>query len=134
MTEPACERLLLTGAAGGLGRVLRPHLQSWARKVRISDRQALADVAPHEDAVTTDLADTGAVHALLEGVEVVLHFGGVSLDAPFEELIPANITGLFNLYRAAHRHGVRRVVYASSSHVVGFYRQTETIGIDAPLR
>ena len=134
MTEPACERLLLTGAAGGLGRVLRPHLQAWARKVRISDRQALADVAPHEDAVTTDLADTGAVHALLEGVDVVLHFGGVSLDAPFEELIPANITGLFNLYRAAQRHGVRRVVYASSSHVVGFYRQTETIGIDAPLR
>jgi uronate dehydrogenase len=134
MTGPACKRLLLTGAAGGLGSVLRPHLREWAEAVRISDRQPCANLAAHEEAVVTDLADTAGVHALLDGVDAVLHFGGVSLDAPFESLVPANITGLFNLYRAAQRHKVRRVVYASSSHVVGFYRQTETIGIDVPLR
>ena len=56
------------------------------------------------------------------------------LEAPFEQLVPANIVGLFNVFEAARKHKVRRVVYASSSHVVGFHRQSEVIGVDAPLR
>src|ERR1700675_502544 len=83
----ACERLLLTGAAGGLGRVLRPHLSNWARHVRISDRATCGGAAATEEVVTADLADKAAVHALLRGVDVVLHFGGVSLESPFEELV-----------------------------------------------
>jgi uronate dehydrogenase len=127
-------RLLLTGAAGGLGHVLRPHLVDWAQHVRISDLRSCGPAQAGEEVVLADLADANAVQALVEGVDAILQFGGVSLEAPFAELAPANITGLFNVYEAARRHGVRRIVYASSSHVVGFYRQSQTIGIDAPLR
>ena len=132
--EKPFRRLLLTGAAGGLGRVLRPHLVNWTDAARISDRDDCGTAAPGEEVVRADLADPAAVHALLEGVDAVLQFGGVSLEAPFAELVPPNITGVYNVYEAARRHGVRRIVYASSSHVSGFYRQSEVTGIDAPLR
>jgi uronate dehydrogenase len=127
-------RLLLTGAAGGLGRVLREPLRAWADVVRLSDRVDLGAAADGEECVVADLTDRAAVHRLLDGVDTVLHFGGVSLESPFEDLVGPNIVGLNHLYEAAHDHAVRRVVYASSSHVVGFYRQTEVVGIDAPLR
>lgn len=128
------ERLLLTGAAGGLGRVLRPKLREYARHVRVSDRADCGAAQAGEEVVTADLADPAAVHRLLAGVDAVLQFGGVSLEAPFAELVPANVTGLYNVYEAARQHGVRRIVYASTSHVVGFYRQSEVIGTDVPLR
>jgi uronate dehydrogenase len=124
----------LTGAAGGLGRVLRPRLREWARVVRVSDRIGCGATEAGEEVVLAELWDKSAVDALLENVDAVVHFGGISLESPFEQLVPANIVGLYNVYQAARKHKVRRVVYASSSHVAGFYRQTEVIGIDAPLR
>jgi uronate dehydrogenase len=128
------DRLLLTGAAGGLGRVLRPRLRALADVVRVSDIADCGAAETGEEVVRADLADAQAVHGLLEDVDAVLHFGGVSLESPFADLVPANITGLYNVYEAARRHGVRRVVYASSSHVTGFHRQSDVIGLDAPLR
>jgi uronate dehydrogenase len=132
--QKSFDRLLLTGAAGGLGRVLRPRLREWARIVRVSDRETCGLAEAGEEVTLVDLSDAPAVDRLLEGVDAVVQFGGVSLEAPFGELVPANVTGLLNVYEAARRHGVRRIVYASSSHVVGFYRQSEPVGVDAPLR
>jgi uronate dehydrogenase len=127
-------RLLLTGAAGGLGRVLREPLRAWADVVRLSDRVDMGSPAAGEETVVADLTDRKAVHDLLRDVDTVLHFGGISLESPFEDLVGPNIIGLNHLYEAAHDHGVRRVLYASSSHVVGFYRQTDRVGTEVPLR
>jgi uronate dehydrogenase len=127
-------RLLLTGVAGGLGRILRPRVSAWTDVLRVSDRADCGAAAAGEEVVRADLADKPAVYELLDGVDAVLHFGGVSLESPFEQLVPANIVGLYNLYEAVHRRGVRRVVYASSSHVMGFYPQTQSVGLDDPLR
>jgi uronate dehydrogenase len=60
--------------------------------------------------------------------------GGISVEAPFEAIMQANILGVYHLYEAARRHGVKRVIFASSNHVVGFYRQGETITADHPPR
>jgi uronate dehydrogenase len=130
------ERLLLTGAAGGLGRVLRPRLRSFARVLRVSDIGPLDPAAPgaQEEVVHCDLADRTAVEALLADVEAVVHLGGVSTEGPFEPILRANIVGMHNLYEGARRHGTRRIVFASSNHVTGFYKQSETIDTDAPLR
>jgi uronate dehydrogenase len=112
--------------------VQRSLLGQWARVARVSDRVDCDAPASGEEVVVADLENAAAVHALLEGVDAVLHFGGISLESPFEQLVPANIVGLYNVYQAAHRRKVGRAVYVSSSHVVGFYRQSETIGIDVP--
>ncbi|MDH0737249.1 NAD-dependent epimerase/dehydratase family protein [Achromobacter spanius] len=129
-----CQRLLLTGAAGGLGQVLRPRLKAHANVLRVSDVAPLAPAGEGEEAVPCDLADAAAVSSLVQGVDAIVHLGGVSVERPFEDILPANIQGVYNLYEAARVHGVRRVVFASSNHVIGFYEQGQQLDADVPLR
>lgn len=129
------DRLLLTGAAGGLGKVLRQRLRPYANILRLSDIGEMAPAeGPHEELVRCDLADKAGVHQLVEGVDAILHFGGVSVERPFEEILGANICGVFHIYEAARRHGVKRVVFASSNHVIGFYKQDQRLDANSPRR
>lgn len=129
-----CGRILLTGAAGNLGRVLRERLARYCDVLRLSDLAALDEVRDGEESVRCDLADAAAVDALVRDCDVIVHLGGVSVERPFEEILPANIAGVYHVYEAARRHGVRRVVFASSNHVTGFYRQDELIRPEDPPR
>lgn len=126
--------VLLTGAAGGVGTRLRRLLRGAYPELRLSDLAAPADLAPDERFVAADLADLAAVERMLEGVDGVIHLGAVSVERPWEEILPANIVGTYNLFEAARRKGVKRVVFASSNHVVGFYRRSRRIGTDVPVR
>ena len=127
-------RLLLTGAAGGLGRELRPRLKACCKSLRLSDVAPMAAAADGEEVVPAALQDADAVQALLKDVDAVVHLGGVSVEGPFEPILQANIIGAYNLYEAARRQGVKRVVFASSNHVTGFYRQDEVIDPRMPMR
>ncbi|MFC3653698.1 NAD-dependent epimerase/dehydratase family protein [Dyella humi] len=129
-----CHRLLLTGAAGKLGNVLRTRLKRYADILRVSDIADLGTALPQEELAPCNLADKEAVHALVTGVDAIVHMGGVSVERPFEEILPANIQGTYHLYEAARRHGVRRVVFASSNHVIGYYRQGDVIDANAPTK
>jgi uronate dehydrogenase len=121
------KRLLLTGAAGTLGRMLRPRMKRYCETLRVSDLAAMDPAGAGEEVVVAPLEDEAAMYALLDGVDAVLHFGGVSIEKPFGTVLPANIVGAYNLYEAARRRGTRRIVFASSNHVTGFYGQGETI-------
>ena len=131
---PPFHRLLLTGAAGGLGRVLRPRLKPWCTTLRLSDIADLGAAASGEELQPAALEKADQVHALLDGVDAVVHLGGVSVEGPFEPILQANIVGACNLYEAARRHGVKRIVFASSNHVSGFYRQDQVIDPSMPMR
>ncbi|MDQ2183600.1 NAD(P)-dependent oxidoreductase [Alcaligenaceae bacterium A4P071] len=124
----------MTGAGGNLGRVLRDRLKPYADVLRLSDLNDVGPAAENEEVVTCDLADAPGVLALVEGVDAIVHLGGVSVERPFDEILPANIQGVYNLYEAARKHGVKRVVFASSNHAIGFYPQGQTIDTDVPLR
>jgi uronate dehydrogenase len=128
------KRILLTGAAGGLGRVLRERIGAWAEVIRLSDIGDMGAARDGEEIVRCDLADKAAVLAMMEGVDVVLHFGGLSTEYAFEDIMQANILGTANVYEAAHKCGVKRIVFASSNHAVGFYKTTDVIDADAPTR
>ena len=135
MSEPSrYHRLLLTGAAGGLGQVLRPRLKKYCKWLRVSDIAELGAKADGEELQIAPLEDKATVRALLKGVDAVVHLGGISTEQPFETVLPANIIGAFHLYEAARAHGVRRIVYASSNHVTGFYRQDEVVDPSMPMR
>jgi uronate dehydrogenase len=127
-------RLLLTGAGGGLGKVLREQLKPYAEVIRLSDIVPITPANESEEAVQCDLADKAAVDRLVQGCDAIVHLGGVSVERPFEELLEANIKGVFNIYEGARRHGVKRVVFASSNHVVGFYKQGEMLQPDCEPR
>ena len=134
MTIKAHQRLLLTGAAGALGRVLRDRLKTNCHTLRLSDRLAFGAAQEGEEVVLADLADADSVHAMVAGVDAIVHMGGVSVEGPFAPILQANIVGVYNLYEAARKHGTQRVVFASSNHVTGFYKQSETITADRPAR
>ncbi len=127
-------RLLLTGAAGGLGQALRPRLKAYCDVLRLSDIADLGSAAPGEELMPVALEDKAAVDTLLQGVDAVVHLGGVSTEHSFEDILPANISGTYHVYEGARRHGARRILFASSNHVTGFYKQSETIDNTVPLR
>lgn len=120
-------RLLVTGAAGGLGQTIRPHLARLARHVRLSDIAPVEPGEGHEEIVLCDLADAEKVSALVEGCDGIIHLGGVSVERSWQQILPANIMGTYNLYEAARRQGKPRVVFASSNHTIGFYPRTQRL-------
>src|SRR5918994_6968343 len=125
--------VLFTGAAGGIARKLWPMMRSDYR-LRLSDLVPVPDALAEEEEVTSDLADLDAVMRAVEGVDAIVHFGGYSVEGPWETILQSNIVGTYNLFEAARRHGVKRVVFASSNHAVGFYRRDQTIGVDVTVR
>ncbi|MBS7777555.1 NAD(P)-dependent oxidoreductase [Acidovorax sp. CCYZU-2555] len=128
------QRLLLTGAAGGLGRELRTRLKAYSQVLRLSDIADLGAPAQGEELHPARLEDADAVLELLNGVDAVVHLGGVSTEQPWDSILQANIVGAYNLYEAARKQGVRRVVFASSNHVTGFYRQDQVVSVRDPAR
>ena len=128
------QRLLLTGASGGLGRVLRPHLRTLCRTLRVSDLDQPAAGDASEERVACDIGDRAAVLALCRDVDAIVHFGGVSVEDYFDNILHANIAGTFNIYEAARKLGVRRIVYASSGQVTGFYPTSRIVDPSMPVR
>ena len=120
MTSVLPYTLLMTGAAGGLGQAMRTRLKANCQTLRLSDVAELAPAQAGEEVVQADLADAHAVDRMVAGCQAIVHFGGVSVEAPWTPILQANIMGLYNLYEAARKHGVKRVVFASSNHVMGY--------------
>jgi len=128
-------RLVLTGAAGRLGSWLREPLTHLCDDLVSSDLpDTIGPLYPGERYQRADLALAAEVDALISGAEMVVHFGAIGDEAPFETILGPNIVGAYNVWDAASRHAVRRVVYASSIHAVGMYPKTEFIGTGVPHR
>ncbi|NSC20985.1 NAD(P)-dependent oxidoreductase [Streptomyces albus subsp. chlorinus] len=125
---PAPRTVLLTGAAGGVGTLMRDLLPAYGYELRPTD---LRPVEGAPEALTLDLAtaDDDALRTALRGVDAVVHLAAISQEADFARILAANIRGTQALYEAARAEGVRRLVVASSHHAVGF---TPVPGEDAP--
>jgi uronate dehydrogenase len=134
-THPAPRTVLLTGAAGGVGGFLRASLPGYGYRLRCTD---LVPVPGEPEALTVDLRDPDAVREAVRGVDAVVHLGGLSLEDTFDRILDANIRGAYHLYEAVRLEGVRRVVFASSNHTVGFVPRPEQPGdplpVETPLR
>jgi uronate dehydrogenase len=128
------ERVLLTGAGGKVGSCLRDGLRDGLRELRLSDLQSIAPETPNETDFPADVSDFDAVSRAVEGVEAVIHLGAVPVEAPFEELAGPNLHGVYHVFEAARRAGVRRVIYASSNHATGFYPTTQRLTGAEPVR
>ncbi|WP_238367478.1 NAD-dependent epimerase/dehydratase family protein [Mesobacterium pallidum] len=127
-------RLLMTGAAGIVGAQLRPGLGELAHHVRLSDVADLGEAAPHEEIVPCDLTDTDRLRELVRGCDAVLHFGGVSTENTAELIHKVNIEGTYHLYEAARKEGVKRMLFASSNHAIGFHKREDRLVGSSPVR
>lgn len=134
MTKPPFDVLLLTGAAGRLGTQLRRGLAPLCRTLRVSDRVPLDEIQPNEEAAICELADADAVMEMTRGVDAIVHFGGAPLETKWETILDSSIRGSYHIYEGARRNGVKRVVYASSVHAIGYHRVEDQIDARAPHR
>lgn len=123
------KKLLVTGAAGGVGRLIAGKLGGVADSLRLSDIAPID--TPEAEFTPCDLADMDAVDRLVAGCDDILHLGGVSVERSFDEILGPNLIGVHNIYEAARKHGVKRVLFASSNHVVGYYKQDEHLDASA---
>jgi uronate dehydrogenase len=128
------QRILVTGAAGGIGTRLRKLMKGLYPSIRWSDLTTPPDLGPDEQFVKADLAVMSEVERIVEGVQGIVHLGGFSVEGPWETILSANIVGCYNLFEAARRAKAERVVFASSNHVVGFYPRRRKIGPGEPVR
>jgi uronate dehydrogenase len=133
MAKDKCRAILITGAGGALGSVL---VAEWRDKysLRVTTRAPSEALFDWLDVRYCELTDLSAINAAMEGIDTVVHLGGRSLEDDWEEIAGSNITGTYNVFEAARRNRVRRVVYASSHHVGGFHRRDRITGFGDEVR
>ena len=129
------KKLVLTGAAGRLGSYLREPLSELCDNLVSTDLvEEIGSTYSGETYIKADLANFDEVNALMDGAEMIVHFGALSDEDTFDEILSSNIIGAYNVWEAAARNHVNRVIYASSIHAVGMYPKNEYIGINVPHR
>jgi uronate dehydrogenase len=111
--------IVITGAAGLIGAMLRPRLARAGRVLRVVDAAGLR-AGPGEEAVHASITDMDAMTAALAGADAVIHLAAISGEASWEKILEVNIHGTYVVFEAARRAGVARVIFASSNHAVGF--------------
>lgn len=131
----ALRNVLLTGAAGGVGTLMRERLPRYGYRLRLFD---ITPIEGARDAVIADIRDNDALHSAARGVDAIIHLAGIPHEAPFEKILGTNIDGTYHVYEAARACGVRRVVFASSNHAVGFTPRPaapgELLPVTTPIR
>lgn len=127
-------RLLLTGAAGQVGSALREGLRGHFPTLRLTDNRDLGEAREGEEIVYADLTKSEEVRAAMEGVDAIIHLGGIPDEHTYERIRDVNMDGTYHVLEAARQAGVQRVAFASSIHAVGFYPRSEKVGPDMPVR
>ena len=125
--EHGMKRILITGAAGKIGNALRQGLRGSYSIIRLADIASLGSTAADEELATTDIRDMAALEKAMVGIDCVVHLAGVPEEAAWDQVLPLNIEGCYNVFEAARRCGVKRVIFASSNHAVGFHRRERFI-------
>lgn len=127
-------RVLLTGAAGTIGTHLRPGLAPLVGELCLLDRRPMERQVAAERAIVADVRDPAAVRDACAGMDMIIHLAAISVEAPYPDVLDVNVTGTRHVLEAARDQGCRRVVLASSNHVVGRYPVGQRIDVDAPAR
>jgi uronate dehydrogenase len=129
------KKIVLTGAAGNLGSHLREPLSKMCDTLLSTDiADDIGTLYDGESYVRADLAEMDQIGPLMDGADMVVHFGAFVDEGPFEKLLGPNFIGSYNIWESGYRAGVRRIVYASSIHAVGMHPKQTAIGIDADHR
>ena len=129
------KKVALSGAGGNVGRILRVELQKRGVDLRSAGgSKPLEPLHAGEDVMHGDLKDPAVVDRLLDGVDVLIHLAGTSVERPLPEIIQNNLVALHEVYEGARRHKVGRIVFASSNHAFGMYSVDEKIGLVAAFR
>ena len=119
--------ILLTGAAGALGEELREFLSMSCKVLRISDKAALNKKFENETVIQAELSNESEMLELTKNIDCVVHMGGQSIEGSWNNVLNSNIIGMYNLYEGCRKNNVKRIIWASSVHTVGFYPRSHVV-------
>lgn len=128
------QRVLITGAAGEVGSALREGFRGQYPVLRLTDNRDLGEAQPGEEIIYADLTNLDEVRAAMDGVDAVVHLGGIPNEHTYERIRDVNMDGTYHVMEAAKQAGVKRVAFTSSIHTVGFYPRSEHIDPQVPVR
>jgi len=131
---PDMTKVALSGADGQLGKFLRRSLLAQDIHLRSAGLRPLEPLHPEEDLTHGDLCDPEIVDRLLQGVDVLIHMAGTSVERPLPDIVQNNLFALHAVYEGARRHRLKRVVFASSNHAVGMHETSERLTLDCDFR
>jgi uronate dehydrogenase len=127
-------RVLITGAAGAIGRTLRAGLAGRYEMLRLADIRPLGERAAQEEHIVADLTDPAGAAAAVDGMDAVVHLAGIPRENSWDLILPNNIAATYNVFEAARQAGVKRLIFASSNHVIGYYRADQEVGAEVMPR
>src|SRR5258706_5728325 len=128
------KKVLVTGADGGIGRVLHRGLAGRYALLRLADIRPMTPGGAGEEALVCDFCNLAAAERAMQDIDCVVHLAGVPHEDSWDKILPNNIVATYNIFEAARRAGVRRVVFASSNHAIGYYRVQQRVGTEISPR
>ena len=118
MTAP---RILVSGMSGLIGTALRTRLEG-RFPLRALNRRDIPGVPCHRG----DIGDLAAIEPAFRDIDVVVHLAAAAGGGePWESVLHHNLVGTYNVFEAARRAGVKRVIFASSGATVAGYERDE---------
>jgi uronate dehydrogenase len=127
-------RVLLTGAAGGIGRCLHRAFAGRYPRLRLADRAPVTALHASDEVLTGDLLDPSVAAAAVRDIDCIVHLAGIPKENTWDQILPNNIVATISLFEAARAAGVRRIVFASSNHAIGYHDASQALGIGEPVR
>lgn len=115
------KRVIITGAAGRIGQVLRNGLKDKNCILRLCDLADLGEAQLNEEIVKANICNFDEILDATKEIDCIVHLAGIPTEALWQDLSAINIDGTYNVFEAARINKVNRVIFASSNHAVGFY-------------
>jgi uronate dehydrogenase len=131
------KRIAITGAAGNVGCSIRSELLARGYELLLVDIREIANCAKGEHSNVVDITDQVQLEKSIAGCDAVIHLASCTTDAPWAEQLHLSALGTICLFDAARAVGIKRIIYASSHHVVGLHPRPTSgspIGVNVVLR
>ena len=127
-------RLLITGSSGAIGTTLRHGLAADYAPLRLLDIRPAPDRNEKDEEIIGDLSDLGVALRAVQNTDTVIHLAGVPREGTWDQILPNNIVATYNLFEASRQAGVKRIIFASTNHVVGYRRADRLVDVGDPVR
>ena len=126
------KKILITGGSGLCGNILFAGLSKYGYKIKscdINTKLSLAakslNIKINKNVKKIDLRNMSQVLKITKGMDAIIHFGGIarhkSSEDKYKNIINHNIIGTYNVFEASKVNKVKRIIFASSAHVIGYH-------------